>query len=276
VQAAQEDAAEMTRHTRLAELARLRAETVADYPERWRTMIEAWRAPRENDAVWLMYAANYLFNTRGVRWAVGSMTLRRRVPEAPDVDAQSDLGLLEVVLLTHGHQDHVDVELWQQLRKSGCHFVVPEHMVEFFTGKAGMADAQCIVASPTMEIAIGGLRIVPFDSPHWERKQSGELKGVPSTGYLVETADGSYLFPGDIRTYDPACLKPFSGVSAVFAHVFLGRSQALRPNPPLLSAFGGPALPRITHAGLHNAFEGKYSMILYHDGGRWMQLQGMD
>lgn len=50
-------------------------------------------------------------------------------------------------------------------------------------------------------------------------------------------AGASYLFPGDIRTYDPSCLEPFADVSAVFAHVFLGRSAALISTPPLLEEF---------------------------------------
>ena len=100
-----------------------------------------------------------------------------------------------------------------------------------------MKDCDWSVAVPGREIAVAGAGITPFAAPHYERRSTGETSQVDSTGYLVETAGGSYLLPGDIRTYDPACLRRFSDVSAVFGHVFLGRSAALAEEPPLLEAF---------------------------------------
>jgi len=200
-------------------------------------MIRGWSAPRRDDAVWLMYSANYLFNTGGLKWAVDPVLLSNRVPEAPLLDASRDLSELDFVLLTHAHVDHVDVVLWAQLRESSCHWIVPEHMAEFFTDDAAMTDCDWSVAVPGRELAVAGARITPFAAPHYERRATGETSGVDSTGYCVETASGSYLLPGDIRTYDPACLRPFSDVCAVFAHVFLGRSAAVADEPPLLDAF---------------------------------------
>jgi len=187
--------------------------------------------------VWLTYSANYLFNTGGLRWAVDPVLLSNRVPEAPVLDASRDLSDLDFVLLTHAHVDHVDVVLWTQLKKSRCHWIVPEHMAEFFTDGAAMKDSDWSVAVPGRELAVAGARITPFAAPHYERRATGEIDHVDSTGYLVETAGGSYLLPGDIRTYDPACLEPFADVSAAFAHVFLGRSAALEDDPPLLDSF---------------------------------------
>ena len=64
---------------------------VRDYPELWHTMVRAWQAPRHDDAVWLMYSANYLFNTQGLKWAVDPVLLNNRVPEAPLLDVRQDL-----------------------------------------------------------------------------------------------------------------------------------------------------------------------------------------
>jgi beta-lactamase family protein len=214
-----------------------REAVVSDYAERWGGMVRAWRAPRSDDAVWLMYSANYLFNTRGLMWAVDPVFLGNRAPEAHTPNAGEDLAGLDFALLTHAHIDHVDMSLWAQLKGSRCHWVVPEYMVDVFTGDAGMGDCDWSVAVPGEEIAVRGARIVPFVGPHHEHRATGETTHVDSTGYLVETDGGSYLFPGDVRTYDPACLSPFKDVSAVFAHVFLGRSAALADEPPLLDAF---------------------------------------
>ena len=225
------------RNRRQRKISAKREAIVSDYAKRWSGMIREWRAPRRNDAVWLTYSANYLFNTRGLKWTVDPALLSNRVPEAQMLDTSQDLNDLDFVLLTHAHIDHIDVVLWTQLKESNCHWIVPEHMVEFFTDEASMRDSRYSVAVPGKEIAVAGARITPFGAPHYERCATGEINQVDSIGYFAETAGGSYLLPGDIRTYDPVCIEPFADVSAVFAHVFLGRSAALERDPPLLNAF---------------------------------------
>jgi phosphoribosyl 1,2-cyclic phosphodiesterase len=184
-----------------------------------------------------MYSGNYLFNTQGIRWAVDPIRLSVRVAEAGTSETDCDLAGLRFVLLTHAHADHVDAVLWRQLAQSGCHWVVPEHMADFFASEAHVSESARSVAVPGREMAVAGVRIVPFEAPHYEHRPTGETNHVDSTGYFVETGGRSYLLPGDIRTYDPECLKPFVDVSVVFAHVFLGRSAALLPDPPFLDAF---------------------------------------
>lgn len=224
------------RSTRRRQIAARREAITSDYAECWSRMIREWRASRRNDAVWLLYSASYLFNTRGLKWAVDPVLLSNRVPEAQVLDTSRDLSDLEFVLLTHAHVDHVDAVLWTQLRECNCHWVVPEHMADCFTRAVSVGDSLYTVATPGEEITLAGARIIPFDSPHYERLAGGEVCGVAATGYRVETAGRSYLFPGDVRTYDSACTEPFGSVSALFAHVFLGRAAAMDPNPPLLGA----------------------------------------
>ena len=200
-------------------------------------MIRGWSAPRTNHAVWLVYSANYLFNTRGLKWAVDPVLLSNRIPEVPVLDVTPDLADLDFVLLGHAHLDHRDVVLWSQMESSCCHWIVPEHMTDFFAHEVSVSDSAYSVAIPGKEIAVSGGSIVSFKAPHYEHLETGVTNHVDSTGYLVETGGASYLFPGDIRTYDPLCLKPFTDVSAVFAHIFLGRSSAVVCDPPLLKDF---------------------------------------
>jgi hypothetical protein len=212
-------------------------EIVSAYTSRWGEMIRGWEAPRADDALWLTYSANYLFNTGGLKWAVDPVRLSNRVPEAPVLDVSSDLADLDFVLLSHDHIDHTDVGLWSQLEHSRCHWIVPDHMESFFARKVSAETSSYSTAVPGKEIFVSGVRILPFEAPHYERFETGETQHVDSTGYLVDTANASFLFPGDIRTFDPACLKRFADVSTVFAHVFLGRSVALERDPPLLQSF---------------------------------------
>ena len=41
-------------------------------------------------------------------------------------------------------------------------------------------------------------------------------------------------------------------------------------------AFGGPALPRLDHDGINDAFMDKASTVRYWIGGKWLELQGAD
>jgi len=218
------------------EISAKRKAIVSDYSRAWDEMIRQWRAPRANDAVWLTYSANYLFNTRGLKWAVDPVLLSNRVPEAPGDDRGGDLQDLDFILLSHAHADHVDVDLWSQLAGAHSHWIVPEYMIECFS-RSVPRDVLYSSPIPGRRLEIAGARITPFEAPHDERTAGGDTRHVPSTGYWVETTGGNYLLPGDIRTYDPTCLKPFLPVSAVFAHVFLGRSAALAAHPPLAEAF---------------------------------------
>ncbi|TFG67954.1 MAG: MBL fold metallo-hydrolase [Anaerolineales bacterium] len=210
---------------------------VTDYTKLWHTMVCAWQAPRDDNAVWPMYSANYLFNTRGLKWAVDPVLLNNRVPEAPVLDVRQDLKDLDFILLTHTHIDHTDPLLWSQLTDTRCHWIVPESMVTFFRQKTALPASRFSVAVPGKAITIADATITPFAAPHFEHLSTGEVNHVHETGYMMTTAREAYLLPGDIRTYESALLPPFEDVSAVFAHVFLGRSAALAWNPPLLDAF---------------------------------------
>jgi len=110
-------------------------------------------------------------------------------------------------------------------------------MAKFFSVNTGLDRSHYTIAISGKKISISDCIITPFDAPHSEVRPDGTINKVISTGYFVETAESSYLFPCDVRTYDPDCLKPFIHASTVFAHVFLGRSAALSPEPPLLDAF---------------------------------------
>jgi len=176
-------------------------------------------------------------NTGGRKWAVDPVFLSNRVPEAQVLDGSITLQGLQFILLTHAHMDHMDVTLWRQLHRAPCHWVVPEHMVDRFSRETARSEGEYSVAVPGKVLHISGATITPFATPHSERLPAGQFNRVDATGYCVEVAGQSYLFPGDVRTFDTACLEPFTGVAAVFAHVFLGRSAALAPNPPLFDAF---------------------------------------
>jgi hypothetical protein len=220
-----------------ARILQQRAQASLHYPALWRKMIAEWNQPGPGNRVWLTYSANYLFRTNNICWAMDPLTLNWRLRSSPRVDAARDLHNLSFVLLTHAHQDHLDLDLLSALKQYPVKWVVPEFMLTDVIAQAGLSSANIIVPTPLSFIDLHGISILPFKGLHWENTPDGNLKGVPSLGYLIECNGRRWLFPGDTRTYDAAQLPPFPNVDVVFAHLWLGRGSALEDSPPLLDGF---------------------------------------
>ena len=226
------------------EIERRQAEVAASYPARWSQIIAEWSHPSENDCAWLMYSANYLLRTAGVRWGIDPLRLKHRLPKASEEDFARDLRGLSFVVLTHEHGDHLDIELLRALRNLPIRWIVPEAILQQVIAEAGLPEGRVTIPQVLQPIEIQGIKIVPFEGLHWETPASrqagveaGELKGVPSMGYLAEFGGKRWLFPGDTRTYEVAQLPDFGPVDGVFAHLWLGRGCALLDRPPQLDAF---------------------------------------
>jgi len=219
-----------------AQIKRRRAEASAHYPALWSKMIMEWNRPDPEDRVWLTYSANYLFRTSNVRWAIDPVTLNWRIKDAPPVNTPQDLGNLSFVLLTHRHEDHLDLDLLSALGHLPISWVVPDFMLSMVI-KAGLRRENIIVPSALQPIELHGIRILPFNGLHWETTPAETRKGVPALGYLIEFNDKRCLFPGDTRTYDALQLPDFEPVDYLFAHLWLGRGCALMDKPSLSEAF---------------------------------------
>jgi L-ascorbate metabolism protein UlaG (beta-lactamase superfamily) len=217
------------------QIARQREELVARYPALWEKIISEWKSPGP-DRAWLTYSANYLFRTGGVRWALDPLTLNWRLKDAaPKVDI-SDLGDASFILLTHRHEDHLDLDLLATLQHFPICWVVPEPILTKVL-EAGIPREKIMIPIPLQPIELNGIRITPFDGQHFETRPDGTRKGVPATSYLIEWAGKRWLIPGDTRTYDASQLPAFGPVDGLLAHLWLGRGSALLEPPPLLEAF---------------------------------------
>ena len=218
---------------------RRRKEVSARYPQMISDLIAEWHSPGTEDRAWLLYSANYLFRTGGVRWAMDPLTLRHRIPEAPVVDLVRSLNPLDFVVLTHRHADHLDFDLLKAMRRLPIQWVIPDYILPQVQAEVDIPLEQVIVPHLLQPIDIKGIRLLPFVGLHWEADHSAFTAehGVPEMGYLVEFNGRRWLFPGDTRDYKPGLLPSFGQVDGLFAHVWLGRGCALREEPPLLNEF---------------------------------------
>jgi hypothetical protein len=220
-----------------ARIEKRRVEACARYPALWSSMIAEWNSPDPVDRVWLTYSANYLFRTNDIRWAIDPMTLNWRIQDSPQVHVARDLCGLSFVLLTHEHKDHLDIDLLGSLRDLPIIWVVPQFILSNVMEQANLPREKIIVPSPLKPIELSGIHVLPFEGLHWEKTSDGNVRGVPSMGYLIECNGKRWLFSGDIRTYDVTQLRGFDAVDDIFAHIWLGRGSALLDEPPLLDAF---------------------------------------
>jgi hypothetical protein len=214
-----------------------RAEAHAHYPAIWSRMVAEWNSPGPEDRAWLMYSANYLVRTNNIRWAIDPLTLNWMLNSTPAGNAAQDLSSLSFVLLTHCHKDHLDMDLLSELRHLPIRWVIPEILLPLVTGRVGLQRENMIIACPLEPIELCSLSILPFDGLHWETLPDGTRKGVPATGYLIESEGRRWLFPGDTRTYEAFRLPDLGSVEHLFAHLWLGRGFALMEDPPLINIF---------------------------------------
>lgn len=216
----------------------IRLEAARAYPDRWTSMLSEWASPAPGDRAWLLYAANYLFRTSGVRWALDPLTLHQRLPAAPAVDV-SALAALDSVVLTHRHADHFNPGFLAALRDFPVRWIVPEAMTDQVR-TLNLPPEKLTVARPLEPLHLGALTLTPFEGQHFEADATrpGGIRGVPAMGYLAEFSGKRWLLPGDTRTYDASKLPDFGPLDGLFAHLWLGRGQALEPRPPRLDDFG--------------------------------------
>ena len=115
---------------------------------------------------------------------------------APGVDLGA-LPPLDIVLVSHGHMDHLDVPTHRRLPKSDTVAVVARGLTDLL---AGCGYREVIELAWGDQVAIRDVRITSLRVNHWG--QRGLLPdGRGYTGFLIEHAHGTVFFPGDTAYY---------------------------------------------------------------------------
>ena len=174
---------------------------------------------------------------------VDPVRINHRLLTAQEFDFTHHLAGLDFALLTHQHRDRFDLELIDQIKHFPKKGVIPEFLLPRIEELTNFPWER-VVPTPLLPFKINGIMVSVFDGLHWERVRTtntkypaGLFRGVPSVGYLIEFEDNRWLFPGDTRTDELNHLPDFGPVDLLFAHLWLGRGQALVEDPLLLEKF---------------------------------------
>jgi L-ascorbate metabolism protein UlaG (beta-lactamase superfamily) len=217
---------------RRAEIEEKRKTSQAEYYSVWRRLTREWRTCKGGDSLWLTYSANYLLHTAGVKWAIDPFSLLTRFGGENHLDFAKDLQGLQLVVLSHTHSDHLDLNLISALRDFPITWIVPSFMLERVTQTAELPRERILVPQIGEPIQFGKLTIIPFEGLHFWGSN-----GVPELSYLAEFSGKRWLFPGDVRSFDSQRLSKFGHIDGVFAHLCLGSRNALNDDPPWLNSF---------------------------------------
>ena len=165
----------------------------------------------------LLAPSSYLFNTNGFRWAmdISFMNIRFLAESPSQVDKH--LGNLDLVLITHGHSDHMEESTIRALADSPITWVVPDFLAEDMV-RFGVVRERILAVRAGESLTVGPLSVQVLGGRHY-RPDTGE--GCDAVGYAV-TVDNelSLAFPGDVRDYNMQGVNKFDA-DYCFAHVWL-------------------------------------------------------
>jgi hypothetical protein len=202
------------------------------YPGLWHCVTEEWARSSSGNYAWLTYSANYLLACGDFKWAIDPFSMTNRIPGMGSLNYLRDLASLSLVVLTHEHNDHLDLELLSALDQAKIQWVIPEFLIEKVNNLLKIPQNNIILPVPGTQLHLDPIQLTPFNSLHFR-----DTNGVPETGYLIEFGNRRWLFPGDVRNYEFAKLPDFGKLDGVFAHLWLGKSCAQDETPQFLEDF---------------------------------------
>lgn len=172
--------------------------------------IKAHRVPRGSVTIWWLGQAGFILKTPGGEVAaldpylsnsckaIGDQFGFRMDRQVPAPLAAKELVGVDLYLITHSHQDHLDPETIGPYRKAGGHgrFIAPAEAVERLHA-IGVPEEETTMIWPNKSVTVGDLTVratfaIPFGGDD-----------LTHVGYLVFVKNGPTLyFTGDTAYHD--------------------------------------------------------------------------
>jgi len=131
---------------------------------------------------------------------------------------------LDGVVLTHMHADHYDKTFIRHAAEAKIKWYVPDFFPIEDLVACGLTPESVVTTSPGMTVTLGNTELSFFESNH---RNEGMETFVMEYGFCLCHAGKQYVFPCDVRTYDPSFYGSFPNTEVLFSHVWLGRGKAM-------------------------------------------------
>ena len=172
----------------------------------------------------MIFSASYLFCTNGYKWVMDlAFRCSRYFSEIPE-KVMEYLGDIDLMILTHAHDDHMEESTIRTLADTDITWLLPEFMVDMVT-EMGVRREKMIVVKVGDVQKVGPLTIRVLPGRHYRPENHVGLEAV---GYVITAEDMPKLaFPGDVRDYRTEFVESLKA-DYCFAHVWL-TDKALDP-----------------------------------------------
>ena len=166
-----------------------------------------------------LLSASYLFRTNGFFWGMDvafryAYSLCKTPHRAADL-----LGGLDLMVISHGHDDHFEPATVRQLAATDILWVIPHFLLDA-ARQYGIREDRILPAYPGVPITAGPLHILPFEGRHY---RPGTRNGLDELGYHISADHAPALvFPVDTRDYATEHLPPLPSADYCFANIWLG------------------------------------------------------
>lgn len=151
---------------------------------------------------WIGHSTFLLETSAGTRALIDCFV--ESCPTTPEACKGGALGDLDLILLTHGHQDHLADTLTHQQR-TGAAVAGMVEVIDWY-GEQGVPDDRRIDFNKGGTIEVAGLRVTMVDAKHSSSMPDGSYGGEPA-GFVIEMPNGYRIYhAGDTTVFGDMAL----------------------------------------------------------------------
>ena len=178
------------------------------------------------DGFGLFGTSSYLFRCSGAAFLVDPCFRDPAWGEPLAGRIAADLEKLDGIILTHEHIDHCDPSFIRMAAGAKVRWYVPDFFSFKELHRLGLSPESIVPVRSDDRVTLGGCTLRFFESNH---RNEGWTSFVREYGFCLTCGEKNYIFPGDVRDYDPTFYPALPDADVLFAHLWLGKAQALSP-----------------------------------------------
>lgn len=197
-----------------------------DYPRMMQKVADELN--KQENAVALIASSSYIVKFGNTRIAVDPSLWGLPVTQEGRQGVISLVSQCDAVILTHYHGDHYDRAFLSALPADKMTFYIPDFFTQEWLVDMPFTAQNTVRTQKDHTYQIGNVGVTAFESNH---------SGLLEYGFCLNCNGEHYVFPTDVRNYSTETITPFPNTKAVFAHLWLGREQALEVNDEMVEAF---------------------------------------